>query len=143
MSVHPSIHPSVCPHRGGGTPARSRQGWYLARSRQGGTPARSRWGGGYPTFHTPIRPGWGDTQWRGTPPQVSPIRPSRRSPMGGTTLGTPHQTWLGVPWLGDTPPRVPPSDLAGGLPQWGYPTLGTTPSDLAGGYPDGEGYPTE
>ena len=35
----------------------------------------------------------------------------------------------GVPWWGGTPPQVlPPSDLARGYPNWGYPTSGTPPT---------------
>ena len=41
---------------------------------------------------------------------------------------------------GGTPPQVPPSDLAGGTPARGYPTLGTTLSDLVGGTSGLRGY---
>ena len=60
--VCPFIHPSVCPHLGGCTPAR------------GSTPMA-----GYPTSGTPVRPGQGSTLMGGgtlmggTPPQVSPL----------------------------------------------------------------------
>ena len=113
----------VCLHLGRGTPARSRWG--------GGTPARSRQGGvpqqGVPHLrYPPIRPGWGY-------PNV-----------GDPTLGTPigpggylHQIWMGVLWLGGTPPWVPPVRAGqGGTPPqvpsgqtWmeGYPYRGGTP----------------
>ena len=127
MSVHPSIHQSVCPHLGGipwPGPARG----YPSQVQLGGTPC---WGvRGYPL------PG-------GTPPWVPPIRPGWGYPVGGypnrgyPTSGTPHQTWPGgVPQWGypdrGSPPQVPPSDLAGGTPPWVPPH-----QTWLGGYPDG------
>ena len=93
--VCPSIHPSVCPHRGGGTPARSRQGGV------GGYPSQVQAGGTPMGYHLgyPIGPGG-----------------YRRVPH----LGYPHWTWLvGYPSMG-YPPRVPSlPDLAGGYPNGG------------------------
>ena len=101
---------SVCPHLGGGgTPA---------RSRQGDTPARSRWGVlllGVPHLGYPLSDLAG-----GTPPWVPPVRPGWDGtpywpwPGGYPILGTPHQTWPGVPHL-----WYPPSALAGGYPTSG------------------------
>ena len=89
--VCPSIHPSVCPHLGGGgTPARSRQREYPSQVQVEGTPTggyptsgtpHQTWPGGtrpggYPTSGTPpVRPGQGGTLTGGTPPQVPPVRP--------------------------------------------------------------------
>ena len=142
--------PQVPPHwTWPGVPQQGSRGGYPTS----GTPHQT-WPGGYLNggvphlgYTPPVRPGQGGTLMGGTPPRVTP----------------PHQTWPGgypnwrVPHL-----MYPPSDLAGGTPMWGYPTLvkpppppldlargtpmgGTPPwvspqSDLAGGgYPDGGG----
>ena len=129
--VCPSIHPSVCPHRGG-DPARCSRwgggGGYPSQVQAGGTPARSRWewgtwpgpGGGYPS----------QVQAGGTPPQVPP-----------------HQTWLGGTLMGGTPPWVPPIRPGWGVPQAGGASPWVPPHHQTwlGGYPTGGvphlGYP--
>ena len=118
VSVHPTIHPSVCPEEGGGgTLARSSQGVPLLG---GGTPpwvpSRQTYPGGYPCQEYTTSDTLPSDLAGGTPAAGYP------------TSGTPHQTWPGVP-------------LPGGYR--GYPTSGTPlpPSDLAGGYPAGGGAP--
>ena len=82
----------------------------------GGYPDQVQAGGGYPAR----------SSWRGYPCQG-----------GYPTLGTPHQTWLG-----GIPPRVPPSDLARGVPLPGGTHLRYSPLDLARGVPLLMGTPT-
>ena len=90
---------------GGGTLARSRQGWYPSQVQLGGYPCREVPHLRYPPSdlaeEVPLPGGY------------APVRPSR-----------------GVPPAGRPHPQVPPSDLARGNP-----TLGIPPSDLARGYP--------
>ena len=98
MFWHASVHPSVCPHLGGGTPARSRWGGgYPSQVHAGGYPDRGYPNGGIPTGGCPRSP---------------PLNLARGYPMWGT-LGTPIQTWQGIPWWG-----VPHQ---GRVPQWGVP----------------------
>ena len=98
VSVHPSIHHSVCP-----------QGGYPSQVQAGGTPARgvphlrypsSDLAGGYPTSGTsPIISGWGDPTL-GTPSDLA-----GGTPQGDPTLGNslpPIRPGRG----GGTPPRV-------------------------------------
>ena len=169
MFWHVSVHPSIClstprgyPSQvqlgggGGGTPTRSSQGY----PNPGGTPPQVPPGqtcpGGYP-----IRPAQvGTLMGRGTHlgyPLSNLARGTLMGvPWGVSDLGYPPQTWPGVPqWgysigPGQGIPQwgggvchlgYPPSDLAGGYPDGGYPTSGTPLSNLVGGYPNG-GVPT-
>ena len=126
MFWHVSVHPTVCPHLGGvpdqvqeGVPQPGPSGGYLCR--------------GYPHLGYPPCQTW----LGGTPPQVPLVGPGQ---WGGTpvgrypTLGTlpPCQTWPGVPVLGGTHLRYPPSDLARG-----YPTSGTPPPLVRPGWGGG------
>ena len=93
MFWHVSVHPSVCPHLEGGTPA---------RSSQGGSPARSRWG--YPNRGRV--PQWGYPN-RGTPMGIPRTGGTimEGSPIGGTPpwIPPPHQTCPGGTLMGGSP----------------------------------------
>ena len=143
--VCPSIHQSVCPHRGG----------YPSQVQPGGYPCQgvphlryppSDLAGGYPL------PG-------GTPTRVPPSDLARGVPhlgyspsdltRGGTPcqgvphLRSPHQTWpRGAPPAGGYPTSGTPCQTwLGGTSCRGYPTSGT-PIRPGQGVPPAGGYPT-
>ena len=98
MFWHASVHPSVCPHLGGGVPRPGPAGGGYPSQVQGGYPYQVQAGGvpqpgpagGYPDGRLP-QPG-----------------PAGGYPIGGyPTSGTPHWIW------------------PGGTPTGGYPTSGT------------------
>ena len=155
MFWHVSVHPSICLSTPRRVPQPGPVGGYTSQVQLGGTPA----GGTPPCIPLPVRPD------RGVPHLgYPPVRPGWEGVpwWGYPTLGTPHQTWLGVPQWGVPHLRYTPIRPGWGVPQWGltqlgvgyptsgtphqtcmgrYPTSGTPLSDLARGYPDG-GYPT-
>ena len=128
VSVHPSIHPSVCSHlRGAPRPGPA-----------GGSPARSSQGvplpGGYPDGGTPPRvppsqtwPEGNPARWH--PPRVPPsqVRMERGSQPGGTHLGVlPARSGWGYPSQGGSHPGYPPGQVRmGGTPARGVPAQGT------------------
>ena len=99
------VCPSVCPHLGGSTLARSRWGW--------GTPARSSLVGTPP--QVPLSDLAGGYPWWGVPHLGYPYW---TWPVGYPSRGYPCTLARGYPNSG-----TPPSDLAGG---WGVPLLGGT-----------------
>ena len=142
LSIHPSIHLSICLSTPGGG--------YPSQVQAGGTPARSSWGypcQGVPHLRYPPSDLAGGYPSRGdSPPQVP-----HQTWLGGTLVGVPHlgyhqsdlargypvgvphlryppirPTW-GYPGRGVTPLQVPPSQTLPGGPHWGYPTLSTPP----------------
>ena len=129
--VCPSIHLSVCPHLGGGTPARSSPGGTPSWIWLGGISTGGTLTGGTPPQVPPPHQTLleGGTLLRGTSPWVSPLD------LGDTLLGVAHLSYPHWTWWGGTPPWVPPI-----RPGWGYPNggapigvphLGYPPSDLA------------
>ena len=97
MFWHVSVHPSVCPHLGGGYPVQVQPGGYPSQVQVGGYPTLGTpcqtWSGGYPTLGPPPS----DLAGGSTPPQVPPpVRP---------WITPPHvRPGRGVPRQGDTPP---------------------------------------
>ena len=118
-----SIHPSVCPHLGGGVPRPGPgRGGYPSQVQLGGTPAGGVPGGIQPRV-PPLSDLAGGYPNRGVPHLGYP--PLHLA--GGTltrevpTLGNPpvDLAWGTLTGGGGTPPRVPPSDLAGRVPHLG------------------------
>ena len=149
--VCPSIHPSVCPHwLGGGVPQPGPDGRGVPQPGPDGGPLPRGYPTlGTPHWTWPGVPWWGVSHLRYPPSDLVRGYPNWGYPTLGTPpiesgwgldLPPPSQTWLGVPHLG-----YPPLHLARGdtLTRGGTPPRITPPppSDLAGGYPDG-GYPT-
>ena len=141
------VCPSVCPHLGGDTPARSDRGvgggkpgpgwWGGGYSSQvqpeGGTPARE-----YSSSGTPIRPGQrvldlarGTPAGGGTPARGYPTSDSPHQAGGVLDLAREYLCW-GVPPLGTTSPH---QIWLGGIPAGGYSTLGNPHKTWPGGYP--------
>ena len=121
MSVHPPIHPSVCPHLGGGGVSR-------ARSRQGGGVPKPCPAKGVPQLGGTLM----GVPW--VPHQTWGV-PQLGDPDGGYPRYPPSDLHGG--YLTGGYPRYPPSDLDGGYPDGGCTPIGVPQQ---GGYRNG-GYP--